>query len=292
MSHNIGQIKYDDLIYPGEFFIPIDIDDPWGEYEDIYTPGDMTYYPQLVFPNLTLKEGVAYFVRIYFKRTIGYNQNVTINLRDTGNSILQKIKNVTINARTEDTESLDQDNINIPEIWLYYDFIFVPNRDGYTKISFDLVKNAYNANVNLIGKMVVLNQIVNLVATKIKAKHNVDRVVKLGIQTRPGTVVCINGEEVRLGKTGFYEINAGVAITYVGFGAELFDFIFDYVYNLGDRLSGSIGDDEDEEGGTSPGGGGSTEDLEIDDNIISERTTWSSAKIAAEIYKVPSWEKE
>lgn len=56
---------------------------------------------------------------------------------------------------------------------------------------------------------------------------------KIGIQTTPGSLVIINGEGMRVGKSGIMEINSGIAIDTVGFAApnnEINDFILDYIY--------------------------------------------------------------
>jgi len=56
---------------------------------------------------------------------------------------------------------------------------------------------------------------------------------KIGIQTTPGSLVIINGEGMRVGKSGIMEINSGIAINSVGFAApnrEINNFILDYIY--------------------------------------------------------------
>lgn len=57
---------------------------------------------------------------------------------------------------------------------------------------------------------------------------------KIGIQSRPGTLVIINKEPMRIGKSGTLEINNGIFINSVGFAApneNINDFILDYTYN-------------------------------------------------------------
>ena len=56
---------------------------------------------------------------------------------------------------------------------------------------------------------------------------------KIGIQTRPGSLVVINQEPMRVGKSGVLEINNGIKVTSVGMVApqnEINDFILDYIY--------------------------------------------------------------
>ena len=61
---------------------------------------------------------------------------------------------------------------------------------------------------------------------------------KIGIQTRPGTLVCINRESFRIGRSGTLEINNGVPISFFGMVApngsdinNIDKFILDYAWN-------------------------------------------------------------
>lgn len=55
--------------------------------------------------------------------------------------------------------------------------------------------------------------------------------IKLGIQATPGTKVKINNAEIKVGKTGIYELDEIVAITYLAFPEETDDStIVDFVY--------------------------------------------------------------
>lgn len=54
---------------------------------------------------------------------------------------------------------------------------------------------------------------------------------KLGIQTTPGTIVKINGAEIKVGKTGIYELDNVVEVKHLSFpsGADE-KTIVDFVY--------------------------------------------------------------
>ena len=61
---------------------------------------------------------------------------------------------------------------------------------------------------------------------------------KIGIQSRPGTLFCVNQEPIILGRSGIYEINNGTRITNVGVVApngsntnNIQDFILDYAWD-------------------------------------------------------------
>ena len=54
---------------------------------------------------------------------------------------------------------------------------------------------------------------------------------KLGIQTSPGTIIKVNGVEIKIGKTGIYELDEVVNVKSLSFpnGADA-DTIIDFVY--------------------------------------------------------------
>ena len=69
-------------------------------------------------------------------------------------------------------------------------------------------------------------------------KETISYVDKIGVQTRPGTLVCINREPFRVGRSGTLEINNGVPISFFGIVApngsdanNIDKFILDYAWN-------------------------------------------------------------
>lgn len=63
----------------------------------------------------------------------------------------------------------------------------------------------------------------------------VSEIIKLGVQSRPGLLMCINGQEIRVGPSGIYEIKSGYKVTFIGFviiDTSTADdyFILDYQY--------------------------------------------------------------
>ena len=65
------------------------------------------------------------------------------------------------------------------------------------------------------------------------------KMIKIGIQSRPGTLFVVNREPIVLGRSGIYEINNGTNITSVGVIApnggsditQIQDFLLDYGYD-------------------------------------------------------------
>jgi hypothetical protein len=40
---------------------------------------------------------------------------------------------------------------------------------------------------------------------------------KIGVQSEPGLLMCINGEEIHVGQSGIYEPIKSVPVTFIGF---------------------------------------------------------------------------
>lgn len=62
---------------------------------------------------------------------------------------------------------------------------------------------------------------------------NAGRLKQIGVQSAPGLPMCIDGEQVRVGRSGIYEINHGITIRFLGFIVQPNDdkyFLLDYQY--------------------------------------------------------------
>lgn len=63
--------------------------------------------------------------------------------------------------------------------------------------------------------------------------ENKGKLKQIGVQTAPGLMMCINGEQIMVGRSGIYELkNIGIEIHYLGFVIEDNEhyFILDYQY--------------------------------------------------------------
>ena len=120
-----------------------------------------------------------------------------------------------------------------------FEVVFTPN-STYSYFTLQLNKIAYDYKANTgsradtfiipegcvdfdeQGDVCIINNIfTNTTATKI------------GVQSRPGTLLCINREAIRIGRSGTYEINNGMKINVIGVAApneEIPDFILDYAW--------------------------------------------------------------
>ena len=120
-----------------------------------------------------------------------------------------------------------------------YDIMFTPT-NTYKYLGFILSRTNYDylqsisrddiatsINLETYGDVSVVNNILPI-----------ENAIKIGIQTKPGSLICINHEPIRVGRSGVYEVNNGILINFVGFSApngsintNVHDFILDYAYD-------------------------------------------------------------
>ena len=86
------------------------------------------------------------------------------------------------------------------------------------------------------GDLCVINNILPTLGSGNDAKYYA--MEKIGIQTKPGTLLCVNHEPIRVGRSGIYEVNNGVKVYFVGICGpdgdnkdNINEFVLDYAYN-------------------------------------------------------------
>lgn len=108
-----------------------------------------------------------------------------------------------------------------------FEIIFNPN-SNYNEIVFELSRMAIDYNIqnddNSSGRKMeikilnftrVNNVISNYLAT---AYHGLTTLKKIGIQGPPRMLFCLDGEEIRIGRSGVYELyHDAIEISYLGF---------------------------------------------------------------------------
>lgn len=85
------------------------------------------------------------------------------------------------------------------------------------------VRGPFNAQVDLLDD----NQAIGILTPQTQRPA----IFKIGIQADPGTVVSINGTEVRIGKTGIYELDDLIRINSIIFPSGATEnTIIDFAY--------------------------------------------------------------
>lgn len=123
--------------------------------------------------------------------------------------------------------------------------IVIPPNGTYNQIKFKLERTLEDYNLvrdaehNIYGRLVnievnYLSEIINVIDKYLNSSiGNTGRLKQIGVQSAPGLQMCIDGEQVRIGRSGIYEINHGITIRFLGFIVQPNDnkyFILDYQY--------------------------------------------------------------
>lgn len=125
--------------------------------------------------------------------------------------------------------------------WTDVEFIFTPMM-GFDTILFKLQRTVIDYTPATCRYPVIIYQELSVV-NNLLDKLSLDILYKIGIQSRPGFLMCINGEEIRVGRSGIYELRNGfVFITFFSAisAAEDPSKLKDLLESLGDGSSSSI----------------------------------------------------
>lgn len=183
-----------------------------------------------------LIQGEHYYLRFDVKKTTT-TQNISLKLKNPSNDI-EDIEEEIQNLKTYNIQSTTQSN-NIET----HELIFTPNKN-YSQILWELkrsVQHDYNfenqsIDDNSIGRKI---EISNIVLYKIKnilldlsLFDKFYKIIKIGIQGPSALLICINGQQIRIGKSKIFEINEEISIDFLGFVPKANEyFIIDYEFS-------------------------------------------------------------
>lgn len=123
-----------------------------------------------------------------------------------------------------------------------FEFILSPNDNHtYNQIYFELNRELIDYNTQnqdgtygrkmhiVVERLDEIYNVINFLQTSIDNKGVLKQI---GVQGPPGLLMSINGEAIRIGRSGLYEINNGINTTFIGFIVEADEkyFILDYQY--------------------------------------------------------------
>ena len=137
---------------------------------------------------------------------------------------------------------IEKGNKNI----VYFEIIISPN-ETYNQILWELQRTTQDYSIqNKDGsygrKMTIIvdecAQLIDVLAwLKTQPQYNgLKQFTKIGIQGSPSLLMCINREQIRIGRSGIYELNNGINITSISFvpkntvSNNLDYFIMDFEY--------------------------------------------------------------
>lgn len=225
MSFNLGQFRRD-MINTSNYLT-----------EKSYTLSDVSVRPSSevefldisIDLNESLIYGENYYLKIVFFRNLTYDQNITFTLQsDTTEQFIE-----TYFIPKGDTSQ----DYAVP-----IELIISPN-GSYNKILLTLNRtisdySIYNAEDNTYGRKINISSIYIAKIENILNTIGHSTLNKIGVQGPPGLLMCINGQDIRIGPNGIYEINNGYKVTFIGFIITTDDttlnrrnyFILDYQY--------------------------------------------------------------
>lgn len=174
----------------------------------------------------------SYYIKIKFYKQSESDQTITIKL-------------VSSNKQEDNEQIVETINISKgPEDeYVIYETVLKPNQD-YNEIQFILarkIEEDYLVPSGSIDGYPIYGREMDIEIEKLQEINNLitalnvsstGKLKQIGVQSAPGFLMSIDGEPVRVGRTGMYEINYGVSISYLGFiiNDDKTQFLLDYQY--------------------------------------------------------------
>lgn len=150
----------------------------------------------------------SYYLRFGVKQKTEAQQRFYLKLKNT--------------AETEDNEQLI-DEFVVPRgtSTTYFQAVFTPNTT-YNQILWELQRTVLDYQTDHGRLMNVeiksFTRLIDVITTLKSIYPNMTYLTKIGIQGPPSMLMCINGEQIRIGKSGVYEINNDIIkITSISF---------------------------------------------------------------------------
>ena len=173
----------------------------------------------------------SYYLRFKVFKEKDYSQIINVKIKNTNKTKdnIRLLKTLTIAAGQENDYAIFElvispnDNYTYNQIWFELNRELIDfntqNQDGtygrLMQITVDRLDKIYNI-VNFLSPSIGGSKILK----------------QIGIQGPSGLLMSINGEEIRIGRSGLYEITHGVNTSFIGFVVEADEkyFILDYQY--------------------------------------------------------------
>lgn len=158
------------------------------------------------------------------------------------------------NGNTTYTRTYDFNDVALTASWKEevgvnrgtFEMIFRPVEDGFTGILLQMVRTPEDMNIQhedgTFGRIVDID---NVEVTLYELENHVDNINKggvlsrIGIWSHPGLMMAINGEEIKVGPSGYYELDDVIDIESVGIVAPdnswIDNWTMDYEYRITDE---------------------------------------------------------
>ena len=153
------------------------------------------------------------------------------------------LRNTTLLKDNSQTLGTIQVEAGTADDYSTFEFVFTPNENRtFNQIHLELQRivddyeiEREDGTYGRLPQITVehLNEIINIIDILNPSIDGKGMLKQIGIQSAPGFTMCINGEQIKVGRSGQYEIkNSSIQIFFIGFIVEDEDtkFILDYQY--------------------------------------------------------------
>ena len=162
---------------------------------NVFNDSGLDFFDECVQTHEILESGLNYYFHCKIKQ-METSQKFDIKL----------IKYDDINSDEQYIKTID---ILGGEGWIDIEFIFTPAAN-FDTILFELVRTTTDYQVGVRYPIILyqeLSKINNIITSEIGVGVSL---VKIGVQSHPGLMMCINGEQILIGRTGVYELRNGI----------------------------------------------------------------------------------
>ena len=158
------------------------------------------FYDECVQFNKSLTTGATYYFHAKIKRLTSSQKFYIylVNYDDTASTDTktQYLKTIEVQAGDESD-------------WVDFEMLFSPLM-GFDCLLFQLQRTIDDYRTDTRYPRIVyeeLSLVNNAITTKITAGAEL---TKIGVQSHPGLIMCVNGEEIHIGRSGTYEVRNGI----------------------------------------------------------------------------------
>ena len=158
------------------------------------------FYDECIQFNKSLTSGAAYYFHAKIKRLTDSQKFYLylVHYDDQGS-----LNSKTQYLRTIEVQAGDTDD------WVDFEMLFSPLQP-FDCLLFQLQRTIEDYRINTRYPRIVyeeLSLVNNAITTKIAAGAEL---TKIGVQSHPGLIMCINNEEIHIGRSGIYEVRNGI----------------------------------------------------------------------------------
>lgn len=227
--YRIGQFRKTQL---NSYFIPLEMELDYQQTSSSSAVSDLIFLDacgNLSGANV-LNNQHSYYLRFGIKKRLDSEQLIYLKIRNT-------------NEQEDNQQSIEEFRVGIGEGIVYFETIISPNAT-YNQILWQLQRTALDYRMEnpdgSSGRKVIVttesyDQLIDVLDYLKSNYTDMEYLTKIGVQGPPSLLMCINGEPIRIGRTGIYEINNdNITITSISFipkvSANSDYFIMDFQY--------------------------------------------------------------